>query len=313
MSKLWKRQAGAWVLLSQTPVTPPADPGAILYGVNTAPGDTTASGPYTSQTTRLADFGRVPCSRVYYSGQCPTALNGTITGASPEKRCQFSFKGWQPAQIVAGLADSALTSLAADAQAKGYRLFATYWHEPNKELNTGQYTATDYKNAHIHIAKLLWSLPSKNVVTPMLNYSAPNASGGNAWDDSWLPTFAQLGNPNAVMSWDSYGNPSGGTGLDGAYPEPSKVFTQMYQKTQQFGYEANGRWGVTEFNTPRRNFDSNEAQRGPWIQAAVDYLKALPTTPHHVFLWEGDGVQFDQNFYTSNTRSVWRAITADSA
>jgi hypothetical protein len=310
VSRILARQSGAWRLLSQTPTVDPT-PGAVIYGSNVG---NPSGAPNSDPATRIAQFGRIPMSRVYYS-TLPAAIDSKITDNSPEKRCQASFKGFQPSQVVAGAADSVITSFAGSVPGDT-TVFLTYWHEPNSELNAVQFTATEYKNAWIRIAGLLWSLPSRNRVIPMVNYSAPNGWGAAAWDDSWLVHYGDLGNDNAIISWDAYGNPhaSGGlTGLDTPYPSVGSTLDLMYAKTQLGGYEANGRWGITEINSPRRNFDPSESQRATWFQDVVDYLTSRPTSPHHVLLWEGDGVQWDQNFYTTLMRDTWKTITLTSA
>lgn len=309
-SAIYGRKANIWQPAGVSSGHPPPPVQSTIFGSNVGDGN-----PNSAPATRLSQFGRIPAARVYYSGALPSTFESKITANAPEKRIQISFKGWQPSQIIAGAGDANITAFCALVPSD-WLVYLTYWHEPNSELRDGVYTPANFINAQIYISELLWSLGSRNIVVPMPCYSAPNTWNGNAWNDSWLVHYPAMNNPNAIMSWDVYANPHGVgglTGLDIPYATNSSLFDPMYQKTVLGGWNIDLHWGLTEFNAPRRNFDATELQRSDWFNSAVTYILNKPTTPYHIFLWEGNGVQWDQNFYTTLMRDTWKNITAGSA
>jgi len=239
------------------------------------------------------------------------SISSLETGRAPEKRAQVSFKA-APADIVSGSYDATITAYAADAMARGFQIFLTYWHEPNGELQAGTFTPAAYKAAHVYISQLLWSLPSRNVVTPMLCFSARKTRIGAPYDPSWCPSFASMQNPKAVLSWDSYGFP-GGTSINGVaqrdlssqYPPMDQIFSLMMGDTVTAGYNFDGGWGLTETNTPIRSWDvATRTGRIAYYRATIDYMLhsgppksdgSGPAKPHHVFVWSGTDANWNND------------------
>jgi hypothetical protein len=116
--------------------------------------------------------------------------------------------------------------------------------------------------------------------------------------------------PGAMWTWDAYGNLYGGTGYDGPYRSLAEVLDPPLTRTNNYGW--NDSWGVTEFNTPRRNHDPNETARTVWIEDFIEYCMAYDVPPKQIICWEGEGVQFDQFFYTQLLKNKWRDLTAAS-
>jgi hypothetical protein len=185
----------------------------------------------------------------------------------------------------------------------------TFWHEPNAELRDGTFTIAQFKAATIRLSNRLVALgiTDKWIIAP--NFTGPYPQVGNAWSDTWMMTPDQL-HPGARWTWDVYGNLYGGLAYDSPYRPIPEVLDPTFLRTQNFGWWAN--WGITEFNTPRRNFDLDEAQRVQWLDDFVRYCLAAPGPPKSMLLWEGFGVQFDQFFKTSRTKDWWRDVTARS-
>jgi hypothetical protein len=305
MARLARATSTGWVDMHNPPgfPVPGGGPPGILWGINV--NDTEYRG---SATNRLQDYGRVPCTRLYYTGMLPNAISVLETGRAPEKRAQVSFKAL-PVDILAGTYDATILSYAQSASAAGFTIFLTYWHEPNGELNTGVFTPTDYKNAHYHVSALLNASPYANSVIPMPCYSARKTLRGAPLDPTWLPLYSLMGNTRAVLAWDSYGFPGratiGGvnqTDLTEPYMPMGQIFSLMMQDTVTAGYNFDGGWGVTEFNTPRRSFDyPNFAGKVQFHTDAINYLltqgpikaNGQPATPHHIFVWSGDDANWN--------------------
>jgi hypothetical protein len=145
----------------------------------------------------------------------------------------------------------------------------------------------------------------------MPTYTGP---GGASFDDSWMVSRALMPT-NSILTWDKYGGvppsidalPDPSKPYRGLYRRPADVFGATMAATTRLGWGDS--WGMTEFNAPRRAADADEVDRRQWFVDAVGYLTANPSgvsAPKHLFVWEGDGVQMDLNFYTQAMRNTLR-------
>lgn len=268
-----------------------------------------AGGAAETVTQRLAWASgiRLARSRWYYGlNALPSTFSSTFSGGAPENSAQVSFKRL-PTQITDGSYDAVLTGYLTSIPSN-WRILLTYWHEPNSELSSGQFTIAQWKAAQVYINNLIHSLGLLGRVRLAPNFTAPHPETGVAWSDSWMMTPTDI--PDAIWTWDGYGNPYGGQGYDAAYPPVAQVLDPLLKRTKDYGWMP--AWGITEFNTPRRNFDSTEVQRTQWIQDFVNYCMAASTPPQQILLWEGNGVQFDQKFYTQTIKNKWRDLSLTS-
>lgn len=280
----------------------------IIFGTNAG----NVAGGSETVTDRLAWFGRVPMQRWYYGlNELPATFNPAKAGGAPEKRTQVSFK-FNPAEVLAGTWDQRFDSYCSSAPAD-WQLDMTFWHEPNKELNTGQFTAAQWRNCQIRFSNRLKALGLTNRIRIAPNVTAPRPGAGVAWSDSWMMTPDQL-HAGAKWTWDTYGNPTGGFAdpLDSPYPDMTFNADQIFSRLTTYGWWSS--WGITEFNTPRRNHDPSESARVTCLDTFVQYvLNDSVTPPKSILLWEGNGVQFDQNFYTNATKNWWKGYCTTSA
>ncbi len=263
--------------------------------------------------TRLTSFGAVGITRVFYAGMLPLTWDLTREGASPDKATQVSFKA-PPAEVAAGVHDERLESWLASIP-PGWRVYLTYWHEPNDELRNGAMSAADYRAAWSRLSVLAGQASLQpdvvlSLVPVFMGYLADTAWG---WSDTWVPTPDEV----AFLSWDVYGNPEGGDGLDGTYPEVASTLDPCLRVTSRLGFT---KWAVTEFNTPRRTWDDTETDRTIWLEKFRRYalgegrtVAAALGAPQFMLLWEGQGTNWDQRFSTLNPRVWWNRVICRSA
>lgn len=289
---------------SATPPSPPPPPPAgIIFGINV---DSGSGGLYTSVATRTSQYVSWPaCRGPYYRTNMPAVFpRAQMDALSPNGIWQVSFKD-AVADVLAGAIDARIRAWIG-ALAPGEILYLTYWHEPNAELAGGLFTATQFKAAQYHLASLIDGTPCAGTAICMPCYTAPpNAS----WSDDWLVDVDLMGS-RAILGWDKYGNapPAISTArdiskpYDGLYPTPAATYSRMLQLTADNGWA--NRWGITEMNAPRRTADVAETLRLQWWQDAIAYVSdgGAAGPPNHIFVWEGAGVQFDQNVYHANVR-----------
>lgn len=270
----------------------------------------------TAPNLRLADFGRIPMARNPYYGidALPATFNADTTVA-PEQRCQISFKRL-PSGILDGSWDSRITGYVSSIPA-GWYVVITYWHEPNGEI-PGTFTATDFKAAWYRIGSLIQAAPKTagTTVIPAPNFTGP---GGATFDNTWVPDV-DLMPSNSLLTIDKYGNPPPpiNQALDatatygGLYRAPGTVYDQTVQMISDTGWA--NKWAITEWNYPRKDNDAAETYRVQVMDDAMNYFLTRTTIglPRFVLLWEGNGVQFDQNMYQTATRDWWKSWVATS-
>ena len=294
--------AGVAVLRSDEPAADVRScPGAeIRYGVNAQDAGEVAA--------RLADFGAVGITRVFYAGMLPATWSPTREGASLNKATQVSFKT-SPAAVASGVHDQALLSWMKSIPS-GWRVYLTFWHEPNDELRLGMMSPTDFRAAWTKLSALRSQVSLQpdvelSLVPVFMSYLVDTTTG---WSDSWVPSPDEVG----CLSWDVYGNPAKGSGLAGAYPDVGSRLNPCLRVTARLGFTE---WAVTEFNTPRRTWDATEERRTVWLQSFLEYVigPGRPVAPElgppqFLLLWEGVGANWDQRFTTSRTRDWWNGV-----
>jgi hypothetical protein len=283
----------------------PAPPGSTpLCGVNVS-----SAGVYAS---RRADFGRIGVSRVFHEQGLPAKWTWAQDGLSDEKRVQVSFKT-PPASLAEGAEDATIRSWLRSIPA-GWTVWLTLWHEPGDELRDGGFSPAEFQAGWRRLSQLVRSDTFAQDVTIYLTpvfgrYLVDTAS----WSDAWVPAPSDVD----LLSWDIYGNATGTAGLNSPYPDVPELVDTCLRVTERLGFQ---RWGVSEFNAPRRSWDAGESARVRWLEEFRSYCWSssrgvAPQLEHPelFLLWEGFGTNWDQNFKTPATRAWWRGVLAEGA
>jgi hypothetical protein len=263
-------------------------------------------------SARLATFGRIGTARVFHSGMLPVRWTWVNDGLSDSRRSQVSFKV-PPAALASGTYDATITSWL-DSIPHGWTVWLTFWHEPNNELRDGAFTPADFLAAWHRLSRLVRttsaSRPDRVVLlVPTFSRYLLDTSG---WSDGWVPAPSDVD----FISWDVYGNPTGGAGLGSSYPPVPPLVDTCLRVTQRLGYQ---HWGISEFNTPRRTWDTDESQRVKWLETFRSYCcdssrstASELRSPEIFQLWEGVGSGWDESFMTPATVDWWRSVIKNS-
>lgn len=261
---------------------------------------------------RLAAFGAVGITRVFYPGMLPAHWVPTSEGASPDRATQVSFKA-PPAEVASGVHDELLRSWLVSIPS-GWRVYLTFWHEPNDELRDGGFSTADFRAAWSRLSALCAEVAVQpgvvlSLVPVFMSYQVDTETG---WSDAWVPSPEEV----ACLSWDVYGNPTDGAGLAGPYPDVTASLDPCLLVTARLGFTT---WAVTEFNTPRRTWDVTESGRTAWLERFRQYAigcgrQVAPElgAPQLMLLWEGRGANWDQRFRTVTTRDWWQNVISPS-
>jgi hypothetical protein len=260
--------------------------------------------------SRRADFGRVGVARIFHERGLPQAWTWARDGLSDEKRAQVSFKT-PPGSLARGSEDATILSWLRSIPA-GWTIWLTLWHEPGDELRAGGFSAAEFQAGWRRLSQLVRQNTQDNDVTVYLTpvfgrYLVDTAS----WSDAWVPAPADVD----LLSWDIYGNSTGNAGLNSPYPDVPELVDACLRVTERLGFQ---RWGVSEFNAPRRSWDASESARVRWLELFKSYCWSSErgvapqlAHPELFLLWEGFGTNWDQNFKTAATTTWWREVLAD--
>jgi hypothetical protein len=288
---------------------------ATIFGFNTNESD----GFDQTVAGRQAWFsGRAPCVR-RYSGARWNLNNGVFpftTSTAPEKRISYSTKAdssgtYSKSGIAAGNGNSMLRDWLESIPA-GWAVWLTYYHEPNDDFRDGSLSVTHFRDAHEQFRTTIDSAALQTGVTVKLT---PNFMAYNVHDtptffsDSWVPpvgvadllTFDLYGNPGEFTSQttaNTYGAPTGAA-YGTTYPLVANRMADTFAAIERNGFADH--WGLLEFNTPARDWDTTESNRAQWFTDALAHIMAPPMTgavpPEIVLLWEApSGVNWDQRF-----------------
>jgi hypothetical protein len=159
-------------------------------------GASVANASILSQDT--SEFGHMPIVRLYYPG-LPSA-NAWTTGlpAANHSAVIVSFKAL-PSAILSGADDAALSHFF-DTAPTGHVIYYSYWHEPEDNIDAGQFTAAAYRAAWAHVVALADAAgnPDLRSTLILMAWDVDPASHRN-WQD-YLPP----GNIISTLGWDAY-------------------------------------------------------------------------------------------------------------
>jgi hypothetical protein len=148
--------------------------------------------------TDTAQFGRMPIVRVYYPGlPHDNAWNGGLAGAN-HSAVIVSFKA-QPDAILSGADDAVLRHFFATAPT-GHPIYYCYYHEPEDNIEAGQFRLPDYLAAWHRVVALADAAhnPWLHSTLILMSWDLVKASHRN-WRD-YLPS----GHIISTLGWDAY-------------------------------------------------------------------------------------------------------------
>lgn len=295
--------AGHWAGRQVAPAAGPSLPGPCEQARAAAPGPGSAIGVgATVQTTggagwaeafHRADvaYGPVTLFRVFYPGLPPPWPGSAADLAG--RAVHVSFKA-PPPEIVAGVHDDALAAWFA-SMPPDRDIYWTYHHEPENNIEAGEFTADSYRAAWQRVAALAGRVehPRRCATLVLMGWTLEPAAGRD-WRD-YYPGADVID----VLGWDIYN-------LDfaaGDYSDPPAMFERAVAAARSEGKP----WGIAEFGSRRVPGDEPGHQRASWIRQVADHLSGHPHPPLWVAWYDaliGDGE--DYRLVDEPSRSAWR-------
>jgi hypothetical protein len=200
----------------------------------------------------------MPISRVFYSG-APQAWPGNAGMSGRPVVVSFRYR---PLDVIAGKYDTALRNWFAGMPS--YPVYWSYSHEPEDNIERGEFTAADYRAAWQRISDIAnASAPPTaqlHSVLILMCWSLRSAANRN-WHDYYVP------GAQSMLAFDCYNH----VGKTNQYGDPANVFKGI---TIFHTERPDIPWGVAEIGSTKATTDVDGSQRAAWLHRIADWLVA---------------------------------------
>jgi hypothetical protein len=158
-------------------------------------GSSVLSDPDLAHATRR--FGRMPIVRIYYPG-LPGPWAWRDIAAKNKSALIVSFKA-RPRAILSGADDARLRQFFATAP-RGHPIYYSYFHEPEDNIERGQFTAAAYRAAWRHVVALADAAHNRYLHSTLILMSYDLVRGAHRHWKDYLPRGGTI----SVLGWDAY-------------------------------------------------------------------------------------------------------------
>ena len=251
----------------------------------------TVYNPNTSwdDAVRRADkkYGRLDIIRVFYPG-FPTSWPGPA--GSINRPVPVSFR-IAPNAVLAGNYDDALRRWFKDAP-RDRTIWWTYMHEPEDDIEGGQYSATAYRAAWRHINQIAAAVDKPNLrptLTLMCWTLSPNS--GRSFSDYYPGNFIK------TFAWDCYNQ----SWWDGRYRKPA----DMVKQAASFSHRHGKGFAIAELGTRLLPGDDGTG-RAAWLIGVAKAAARVNAQYVSYFDTEVSGGDFRLNDLPS--QMAWRRV-----
>lgn len=259
-------------------------PGASIHLLS---GETFAEGLARSDRT----YGPLRMVRVFYPG-LPPAWSGSRADVA-NRTVVVSFKA-PPADVVAGKYDARLANWFASIP-RDHDVYWSYFHEPENDVEAGNYTAAQFRAAWRRVAGLADRARNPQLrATLILMCWTLNPNSRRSFAD-----YYPGGDVVDVLGWDCYNS----GGRYNRYTDPAKVFGPMITKSKALGKP----WGLAETGSVRIDGDSGTG-RAAWLRSVSSYLNSQ--RPLWVAYYDYQVSGGDFRLTDTPSQDAWRAWCA---
>jgi len=199
-----------------------------------------------------------------------------------------------PAQVLSGAHDAYMRKWFAQAP-QHQRVWWTYWHEPEDDIERGAFSAAQYRRAWAHLARLARATENRRLrETLILMYWSLEEASGRNWRDYYAKGDIE------VLGWDAY-NPGA---TYGKYRDPADMFEDVIAVSRRAGLP----WGIAELGSSIARGDDG-TRRAAWLDDVADHLNRN----HARFVTYFDtNVGVEYRLLDAPSRRAWRTeVTQD--
>ncbi len=205
----------------------------------------------TDLRTKTAQFGHMPIIHFYYVG-LPPANAWSGLGTANHSAVIVSFDA-SPSAVLSGAADPAITHFF-DTAPRTFPIYYCYFHEPENNIQKGQFTAAAYRAAWERVARLADAAHNPDLHSDLILMGWDvNPYSHRDWRN-YLPSGGII----SMVSWDVF--PGGGYGV----APPSEWMAPEIDVSRAAGL----RFGFAEFAT------TTVRGRAAWLTAIGSYCRS---------------------------------------
>ncbi|TCP54824.1 glycosyl hydrolase family 26 [Tamaricihabitans halophyticus] len=268
---------GALLLTHTSVASPTHDAATPVCGASFLPEQQGES--FQEAFERVNGYYDLESVRLFYSG-LPKEWPGKLDAGNLPMTVSFKMA---PQEVVDGQHDAHMRDWFAGAP-KDRDIYWTFFHEPEDNVEQGEYTTEQFRAAWQHLAGLAKEAGNDRLhATLILMDWTVDPASGRQWTD-YYPGDEYID----ILGWDSY-NQIGGETTE--YRSPEDMFGELIRVSEQAGKP----FAIAETGSDLATGDSGE-QRAAWLREVVDYLTK------HGALW----VQYFDVDYTSHGHSDYR-------
>lgn len=266
--------------------------GATLFGTSLSSSDGSLDEALALNDAR---FGRLPVVRQFDPSVPPENAWDRRTPLFSDRAVVASFRE-PPAQILSGKYDDLLLAWFRGAP-EGAPIFWSYFHEPEKHIEQGRFTADEYVEAWRHLVDLAGSLCRPNLYpTLILTGWTTEQESGRDWRD-YYPGDDYI----SVVAWDPYNS---ATSVPTSYVDPATLFAPMVTASEETGKP----WGIAETGTQLVPGDDGH-RRAAWLAATAEFFDDQGAAFVTYFQSTRDG---DFKLTDPPSIAAWRAWVSES-
>jgi hypothetical protein len=266
---------------------PPAVPaGGALCGAYWPPNGQPYLTDFAAEQARLGPLDSVR----YFNPGAPAAWSGNAGAVNRTVIVSFKFN---PSDILSGAEDSRMKTWFADAP-RDRAVYWSYYHEPEDQIASGDFSAADYRAAWRHLKSLADQAHNSRLYsTLILMQWTLNPQANRNWRDYYAGDDVI-----DVMGWDVYS-------LSGVkkYDDPAGLIDPIIAVSKQLGKP----WGIAELGAVRTTADPGGTGRAQWIAGVASVLHNSDALWVEYYDVGGDA---NNNFVLSDapSQAAWRAM-----
>lgn len=276
---------GECALRSQVPRKP------TEYGASLSTSGITLAGSLRREERRL---GRLPIVRVFWptaptrgawSRQAPVLGNRSIVASFRES----------PRAVLSGRYDDRIREWF-DQAPRGQHVYWSYYHEPERDIDSGTFTKRQYRRAWRHVSHIaaMACNPKLHATLVLTGWTAePRAD--RDWRDYWPgKRFVD------VVAFDPYNSASH---RPKRYVEPRRLFRPVLRLAKQIGKP----FAIAETGTQLIRGDSSGRGRARWLRRMGRYFAQHDAV--FVTYFQSDH-KFDYRLLDRPSKRAWRSFVA---
>ena len=233
-------------------------------------------------------FGHLGVVRVFEPG-----LPGPWSGRLGQLKRPFiySFRA-NPAGVVAGQFDNQIRTWFKAAP-RTHPIWWTYQHEPEDDIERGDYSADKYRQAWQHIAAIEQSVNNPQLhPTMILMCWTLNPRSGRSFSNYYPGNFIQ------VLAWDCYNPPQ-----EQGYVRPADLFGPAVRKAHSMGKK----FAIAEFASVIKPGDDG-TRRARWTASVARYAAAHSAA--FVSYWDTQIPGENYQLRDLPSQQTWRSVVS---